>query len=259
MSERAIAAPLAGRTILVTRPADQSAALVDAARTPRRAGDRRARDRDRARAFGRAHPSPEAIWRPGASPGSRSRAARPSTMLAEPPAARRRARRGRRDRRRHRGGLPLVGGARAGPAADDLHDRRRSRAPSRKGIGRVLCARADIAPEGLEDGARREGMVARAGRRLPHADAALAPRRGARRRCAPARSTRSRSRAPRPCAASSGRSAPCAGTPKVVCIGPVTAKEARAHGLTVHAVAQPPHDRGRGRRGRAGAQAATAG
>jgi uroporphyrinogen-III synthase len=29
------------------------------------------------------------------------------------------------------------------------------------------------------------------------------------------------------------------GAPKVVCIGPVTAKEARAHGLTVHAVANP--------------------
>ena len=29
------------------------------------------------------------------------------------------------------------------------------------------------------------------------------------------------------------------GNPKVVCIGPVTAKEARAHGLTVHAVANP--------------------
>jgi uroporphyrinogen-III synthase len=29
------------------------------------------------------------------------------------------------------------------------------------------------------------------------------------------------------------------GSPKVVCIGPVTAKEARAHGLTVHAVAKP--------------------
>jgi uroporphyrinogen-III synthase len=29
------------------------------------------------------------------------------------------------------------------------------------------------------------------------------------------------------------------GNPKVVCIGPVTAKEARAHGLTVHAVARP--------------------
>jgi uroporphyrinogen-III synthase len=29
------------------------------------------------------------------------------------------------------------------------------------------------------------------------------------------------------------------GLPKVVCIGPVTAAEARAHGLTVHAVADP--------------------
>ena len=29
------------------------------------------------------------------------------------------------------------------------------------------------------------------------------------------------------------------GNPKVVCIGPVTAREARAHGLPVHAVARP--------------------
>jgi uroporphyrinogen-III synthase len=29
------------------------------------------------------------------------------------------------------------------------------------------------------------------------------------------------------------------GNPKVVCIGPVTAREAREHGLRVHAVADP--------------------
>jgi uroporphyrinogen-III synthase len=29
------------------------------------------------------------------------------------------------------------------------------------------------------------------------------------------------------------------GNPKVVCIGPVTAREAREHGLRVHAVANP--------------------
>jgi len=29
------------------------------------------------------------------------------------------------------------------------------------------------------------------------------------------------------------------GAPKVICIGPVSAREARAHGLTVHAVANP--------------------
>jgi len=36
-----------------------------------------------------------------------------------------------------------------------------------------------------------------------------------------------------------GALGPMKGTPKVVCIGPITAKEARAHGLTVHAVASP--------------------
>ena len=36
-----------------------------------------------------------------------------------------------------------------------------------------------------------------------------------------------------------GALGPVKGTPKVVCIGPVTAKEARGHGLTVSAVARP--------------------
>ena len=36
-----------------------------------------------------------------------------------------------------------------------------------------------------------------------------------------------------------GALGPVKGNPKVVCIGPVTAKEARAHGLTVSAVANP--------------------
>ncbi len=36
-----------------------------------------------------------------------------------------------------------------------------------------------------------------------------------------------------------GAIGPVKGAPKVVCIGPVTAREARAHGFTVHAVAKP--------------------
>jgi uroporphyrinogen-III synthase len=36
-----------------------------------------------------------------------------------------------------------------------------------------------------------------------------------------------------------GALGPVKGNPKVVCIGPVTAKEARGHGLTVSAVASP--------------------
>ena len=46
------------------------------------------------------------------------------------------------------------------------------------------------------------------------------------------------SRAPRHCAGSLARSH-VKGAPKVVCIGPVTAREARDHGFIVHAVAKP--------------------
>lgn len=107
-----------------------------------------------------------------------------------------------------------------------------------RGTGAVLCARADVAPEGLEDALAAKGW-------------------------SPVRVDAYRTRTPRALPAEardalSGGSVDAVtftsastvrgfvaqlgevrGAPKVVCIGPVTAKEARAHGFTVHAVARP--------------------
>jgi uroporphyrinogen-III synthase len=107
-----------------------------------------------------------------------------------------------------------------------------------RGEGRVLCARADIAPEGLEDALAAKGWSAervdayrtRTPRRLPiearealangHVDAI----------------TFTSASTVRGFVAAVG---PVKGSPRVVCIGPVTSKEARSHGLPVHAVARP--------------------
>jgi uroporphyrinogen-III synthase len=107
-----------------------------------------------------------------------------------------------------------------------------------RGDGRVLCARADIAPPGLEDALAAKGWSPTRvdayrtvfPRSLP-SDARAALRAG-------------EVDAITFTSASTVRGFLCAlgsmkGAPKVVCIGPVTAKEARAHGLTVHAVATP--------------------
>jgi uroporphyrinogen-III synthase len=107
-----------------------------------------------------------------------------------------------------------------------------------KGIGRVLCARADIAPEGLEDALAAKGWSpervdayrTRMPRSLPpEARAALADGQVDAVTFTSASTVRG----------FVGALGAVRGTPKVVCIGPVTAKEARAHGLTVHAVARP--------------------
>lgn len=107
-----------------------------------------------------------------------------------------------------------------------------------RGSGRVLCPRADIAPEGFEDALAAKGWH-------------------------PVRVDAYRTRMPRSLPAAA-RSALRAGTvdavtftsastvrgfvralgivkgnPRVVCIGPVTARTAREHGFTVHAVANP--------------------
>jgi uroporphyrinogen-III synthase len=107
-----------------------------------------------------------------------------------------------------------------------------------RGAGRVLCARADVAPEGLEEALARKGWTptrvdayrTRIPRSLP-AEARAALRDG-------------RVDAVTFTSASTVRGFVRAlgavkGAPKVVCIGPVTAREARAHGLTVHAVGNP--------------------
>ncbi len=107
-----------------------------------------------------------------------------------------------------------------------------------RGEGRVLCARADIAPEGLEDALAAKGWSpervdayrTRMARSLPH-EARTALRAG-------------RVDAVTFTSASTVRGfvralGSVAGTPKVVCIGPVTSREAREHGFRVAAVARP--------------------
>jgi uroporphyrinogen-III synthase len=107
-----------------------------------------------------------------------------------------------------------------------------------RGNGRVLTPRADVAPEGLEDALERKGWSptrvdayrTRIPRSLPP-EARTALRSGG-------------VDAVTFTSASTVRGFVRAmgvvrGNPKVVCIGPVTAREAREHGLRVHAVADP--------------------
>jgi uroporphyrinogen-III synthase len=107
-----------------------------------------------------------------------------------------------------------------------------------RGTGRVLCARTDVAPEGLEEALAAKGWTptrvvayrTRMARSLP-AEARGALRDG-------------RVDAVIFTSASTVRGfvhamATVRGNPKVVCIGPVTARAAREHGLVVHAVARP--------------------
>ena len=107
-----------------------------------------------------------------------------------------------------------------------------------RGAGRVLCARADIAPAGLEDAIATKGWSplrvdayrTRLARSLPP-DARAALRDG-------------RVDAITFTSASTvrgfvGAMGVVRGNPKVVSIGPVTAREAREHGLRVSAVARP--------------------
>ena len=107
-----------------------------------------------------------------------------------------------------------------------------------RGSGRVLCARADIAPQGLEDALAAKGWsptrVDAYRTRMPRSLPAEA--RDALRAGEIDAVTFTSASTVRGFVGALGR---VAGTPKVVCIGPVTAKEARAHGFKVHAVARP--------------------
>jgi uroporphyrinogen-III synthase len=107
-----------------------------------------------------------------------------------------------------------------------------------RGSGAVLCPRADIAPEGLEAALAGRGWTPTRvdayrttfPRTLPRvASDALA-------RGEVDAVTFTSASAVRGFVRAIGR---VRGNPKVVCIGPVTAREARAHGLAVHAVARP--------------------
>jgi uroporphyrinogen-III synthase len=107
-----------------------------------------------------------------------------------------------------------------------------------RGRGRVLCARADVAPEGFEHALAAKGWTPlRVDAYRTKMPEWLPP--GAREALA-----RGTVDAITFTSASSVRGFANAATdvrgdPKVVCIGPVTAREARAHGLEVAAVAQP--------------------
>ena len=107
-----------------------------------------------------------------------------------------------------------------------------------RGTGRVLCPRADIAPEGLEDALAAKGWTPERVDAYRTSFPATLPR--------PARDALAAGSvdAVTFTSASTVRGFVAAvdtvkGSPKVVCIGPVTAKEARARGLRVHAVADP--------------------
>lgn len=107
-----------------------------------------------------------------------------------------------------------------------------------RGEGRVLCARADIAPPGLEDALTAKGWSpervdayrTRMARSLPP-DARAALRDGAVDAITFTSASTVRGFV--------GATGVVRGNPKVVAIGPVTAAEARAHGLRVSAVARP--------------------
>jgi uroporphyrinogen-III synthase len=107
-----------------------------------------------------------------------------------------------------------------------------------RGSGRVLCARADIAPSGLEDALAAKGWTStrvdayrtRLPRSLP-VEAREALRRGEVDAVTFTSASTVRGFV--------GALGAMRGSPKVVCIGPVTAREARERGLVVHAVARP--------------------
>ena len=107
-----------------------------------------------------------------------------------------------------------------------------------RGEGRVLCARADIAPTGLEEALAAKGWSpvrvdayrTRMARSLP-VDARAALRDGQVDAITFTSASTVRGFV--------GAMRVVRGNPKVVSIGPVTAREARAHGLRVSAVARP--------------------
>jgi uroporphyrinogen-III synthase len=107
-----------------------------------------------------------------------------------------------------------------------------------RGRGRILCARADVAPEGLEDALAGKGWTpvrvdayrTHAARSIPmEVRDALAAGEVDAITFTSASTVRGFLSAIRT----------VRGNPRVVCIGPVTAREARAHGLKVAAVARP--------------------
>jgi uroporphyrinogen-III synthase len=107
-----------------------------------------------------------------------------------------------------------------------------------RGDGRVLCARADIAPEGLEDALAAKGWTpTRVDAYRTVFPKALPPE--ARQALAAGEVDVITFTSASTVRGFVGAVGTVRGAPKVVCIGPVTSKEARGHGLGVHAVADP--------------------
>jgi uroporphyrinogen-III synthase len=109
-----------------------------------------------------------------------------------------------------------------------------------RGAGRVLCARADIAPEGLEDALAAKGWSPTRVDAYRTVFPKTLPRRATAALAAgevDAMTFTSASTVLGFQQALGGTE--IAGRPKVVCIGPVTAKQAREAGMTVRAVADP--------------------
>ena len=256
---------LAGRTVVVTRPAERATRLVNQL------------DQRGARVL----VAPAIQLRPVRSAALTARAPRPrgrDVRVDRPDVAGDRAdvrradrgaargpRTGRRRRRGHRGRVRAVGaaGTRARPRV--LHRRvAGARVPARE----RSCA---VRPRGhrarrSRGRARGQGVGADKGRCLPDHVPAIAARRGARALAAGEVDAITFTSASTVRGFIGALGAP-SGDPKVVCIGPVTAREAREHGLTVHAVAKPHTTDGlvealerasrRNERGRAAAQTQT--
>ncbi len=204
-----------------------------------RARDRRAGDPDRA---GRsaAPPSPRrcATWRRGVRVDRADQPGHGRDADDRLAAAARRPREGRRDRRGHRGGVrrwarrdPDLRAARRSPPTGS-----RARSPAARA---ACCARAPTSPPRASrmrsprrDG-RRPGSTPTA-RRMPRSLPAEA--RDALRAGEVDAVTFTSASTVRGFVGALGDGQ---GRPEGRCIGPVTAREARAHGLTVHAVARP--------------------
>jgi uroporphyrinogen-III synthase len=107
-----------------------------------------------------------------------------------------------------------------------------------RGHGRVLCPRADIAPEGLEDALASKGWTPFRVDAYRTVFPATLPTE-ARTALAAGEVDAVTFTSASTVRGFVGAIGAVKGAPKVVCIGPVTAREARAHGLTVHAVADP--------------------
>ena len=237
MSPRRVASPLTGHTILLTRPVDRSRHLVAAleergARVilapsielrPVRSAALTAAIRDLT--------TGGFAWVVLTSPATiamfQERLAAPADILAKVAAigdgtAAAFARYAGRDADLRPRAFTTEGLARAFP----------------RGTGRVLCPRADIAPEGLEEALSAKGWEPTRVDAYRTVLPAHLPERAAEALAggevdAVTFTSASTVRG------FVGALGAVLGTPKVVCIGPVTAKEARAHGFVVHAVADP--------------------